>query len=73
MAIAKYKFIVPCIIFSAHFCLLYRIRAARNRQINLSAKLAIFSSQTPVESCPWVGLTYGLGWVGSTTAKVLKI
>jgi len=24
-------------------------------------------------SCPWVGLTHGLGWVGSTTAKVLKL
>ena len=30
------------------------------------------------QSCPWVGLTHGLGWVrlgwvGSTIAKVLKI
>jgi len=25
------------------------------------------------QSCPWVGLTHGLGWVGSTKAKVLKI
>jgi len=24
-------------------------------------------------SCPWVGLTHGLSWVGSTAAKVLKI
>jgi len=24
-------------------------------------------------SCPWVGLTRGLSWVGSTIAKVLKI
>ena len=24
------------------------------------------------QSCPSVGLTHGLGWVGSTTAKVLK-
>jgi len=26
-----------------------------------------------VQSCPRVGLTHGSGWVGSTTAKVLKI
>jgi len=25
------------------------------------------------QSCPWVGLMLGLGLVGSTTAKVLKI
>ena len=25
------------------------------------------------QSCPRFGLTHGLGWVGSTTAKVLKI
>jgi len=25
------------------------------------------------QSCPWVGLTHGLGWVGSSTVKVLKI
>ena len=25
------------------------------------------------QSCPWVGLTHGLDWVGSTIATVLKI
>jgi len=25
------------------------------------------------QRCPWVGLTHGLGWVGSTTEKILKI
>ena len=29
------------------------------------------STQTE-QSCPWVGLTHGFGWVGSTIAKVLK-
>jgi len=31
------------------------------------------STRCLAQSCPWVGLTHGLGWVESTTENVLKI
>ena len=36
-------------------------------------QLLAFAAERPIaQSCPSVGLTHGLGWVGSTIAKVLK-
>ena len=66
-------------------------KVAPSRQLMLSflprdamlARYLLSSFVCPSQSCPWVGLTHGLGWVeifqflmgwvGSTTAKVLKI
>ena len=42
----------------------------RSRDVNISAYSRRLCAE---QSCPWVGLTHGLDWVGSTTEKVLKI
>jgi len=39
--------------------------------LNYDAQVATVHIMRLYQSCPWVGLTHGLGWVGSTTAKVL--